>query len=125
MKIYTSYFGNKKLNNLDLVQIAICLYPPKWYNGIIYSKIAPNYEILMDWKNGKKDEEAKYAYEKAYKRHILRRLNKKDIISDLEKLSNGKDIVLLCFEKPSEFCHRHIFAKEIFNELGISIEEII
>lgn len=110
MKIYTSYFGNRNLDK-DLVPIAICLYPPKGFQGLLYQKIAPNYEILKDWKDGRKDDEAKGAYERAYKRKILRRLNPLEVFSDLEKLSNGKDIVLLCYEKPNDFCHRHIFAK--------------
>jgi hypothetical protein len=37
MNIYTSYFANlKKLEKANIKPIAICLYKPKWYNGISY-----------------------------------------------------------------------------------------
>ena len=34
--------------------------------------------------------------------------NKEDIIKVLEQIANGKDIILCCYEKPGDFCHRHI-----------------
>jgi uncharacterized protein YeaO (DUF488 family) len=31
-----------------------------------------------------------------------------NIREKLETIANGKDIVLCCYEKPNDFCHRHI-----------------
>ena len=35
---------------------------------------------------------------------------------------NGKDIALICYEKPSDFCHRHLVA-EWLNKNGFKCEE--
>ena len=55
---------------------------------------------------------------------ILRKLDPKEVFKELETLSNGKDIVLLCFEKRNEFCHRHLFASFLEENLGICIKEL-
>jgi len=35
-------------------------------------------------------------------------LNGINIKEKLEAIANGKDIILCCYEKPGDFCHRHI-----------------
>ena len=35
-----------------------------------------------------------------------------------------KDVVLLCYEKPPQFCHRHLVAKWLEKELNIKVEEL-
>ena len=30
------------------------------------------------------------------------------VIQELTALGGGHDVILLCFEKPGEFCHRHL-----------------
>lgn len=42
---------------------------------------------------------------------MLNKLDINDVYRDLQKLSNGKDIVLLCYETPEKFCHRHLVSK--------------
>ena len=124
MNIYTSYFGNMKKIPKDIVPIAICLSPPKFFDGIIYKKVAPTWEILSDWKEGNKDEEAMEHYERAYSFKVLRKLDANEIYKDLYELSNGKDVVLLCYEKRGDFCHRHLLAKFLEEKLTIEIDEL-
>ena len=33
------------------------------------------------------------------------------------------DIILLCYEKPGNFCHRHILAKKLNEDYGLNIKE--
>lgn len=124
MNIYTSYFGNLKKIPEDIIPISISLYSPKYFNGQSYILVAPTKEILTDWKNGKQDDEAKGHYIRAYKFQVLRKLNAKKVFDELKTLSNGKDIVLLCYEKPNDFCHRHLLAEYLEKELNIEIKEI-
>ena len=35
-------------------------------------------------------------------------LNGINIREKLKAIANGKDVILCCYEKPSDFCHRHI-----------------
>ena len=41
---------------------------------------------------------------------------------ELYEMSGGKDIVLVCYEIPSDFCHRHLVA-DWLRERGFDIEE--
>ena len=112
--IYTSYFG--KLSSLpkDIIPISICAKPPEWYNGLQYKKLAPTYDILMKYrKDGDKE-----AYTKSFKSRVLGKfVNASEAVFDLGKLADKDnnyysfDICLLCYEKPSDFCHRHLVAE--------------
>lgn len=117
--IFTTYFA--RLRNMDNVDpIAIVRYPPKWYKGRVYQTLAPNPDILLDYKYSDSDWQK---FEKKYKEQ-LECLDPEEVLSDLKTLSNGKDIVLVCFEKDSEHCHRSICAKWLSDNLGICVSEL-
>lgn len=116
MKIYTSYFGKKKeleKNGITIVNIA--LYPPRWFRCSSIKEVAPSYSIL---KNTKDDEE----YTQRYKAEILSKVSPEQLLNTIASLSNGHDIALCCYEKPNEFCHRHLIA-DFLNANGADIKE--
>lgn len=119
MKIYTSYFANlKNLEKEDIFPIAICCYSPKWFNGPNLGSIAPTPDILEKCKSSHAE------YEKRYKTEVLSIF--KDIstlINRISYISGGKDVALCCYEKPSDFCHRHIVAKWLEEQAGIEVKE--
>jgi uncharacterized protein (DUF488 family) len=45
------------------------------------------------------------------------------VLLDLQKLAGDKIPCLLCYEKPGDFCHRHIVAEWLHNNLGVHVEE--
>ena len=45
-----------------------------------------------------------------------------NVRKDLEHLSGGKDVFLLCYENPKDFCHRHRAAKWL-SSCGASVTE--
>jgi len=55
--------------------------------------------------------------------NILAHLNADDVIRDIERISNGSDVALCCYEKPMDFCHRHILAKWLTKQTGIEVKE--
>ena len=115
MKIYTSYFANHR-NFGDLIPISIALYTPEGFSGEKLKALAPTRQIL-----GCKDNE------KVYTKLFNKRLNEfsaKKVFKYLESAYDGKDIVLLCYEKPPQFCHRHLVAEWLEKEMGIKVEEI-
>ena len=118
MKIYTSYFGNLEKIPEEIVPIAICLKLPKFYDGKVYQKIAPTAGILSRWKANEDEEE----YEEDYKRWVLDKHTQEEVYKEIEGLSKGKDVVLLCYEKPHDFCHRHLFAEWMRNA-GYDVRE--
>lgn len=119
MKIYTSYFANlKNLEKEDVFPIGICCYPPKWFNGPNLTAIAPTPDILEKCKSSHAE------YEKRYRAEVLSIF--KDIsilINRISYISGGKDVALCCYEKPSDFCHRHIVAKWLEEQAGIEVKE--
>ena len=119
MKIYTSYFANlKNLEKEDVFPIGICCYPPKWFNGPSLGAIAPTPDILEKCKSSHAE------YEKRYRAEVLSIF--KDIsilINRISYISGGKDVALCCYEKPSDFCHRHIVAKWLEEQAGIEVKE--
>ena len=46
------------------------------------------------------------------------------VIQELTALGGGHDVILLCFEKPGEFCHRHLVAQWLKSNLNIDVIEI-
>ena len=122
--IYTSYFGKiKELEQNNVTPISICGKAPDWYKGLQYKKLAPKYAFFMEWK---KTHDNDY-YIKNFKEQVLDKLNATDVIGDFSKMDYGfnveeNDIALICYEKPEDFCHRHLVA-EWLQQSGIKCEE--
>lgn len=119
--IYTSYFA--RLNDLpsNVVPISICGKAPDWYTGLQYKKLAPKRDFFMKWKENHDND----YYIKCFNEQVLDKLNTAEVILDLSSmlLSLGKtDICLICYEKPGDFCHRHLVA-DWLNENGFECKE--
>lgn len=119
MKIYTSYFSALKKLPETIVPISICGRAPEKFYGIQYKILAPKYGFFQEWK---KNHDNKFYIREFYKQ-VLAPLSAKEIYRQLENLSGGMDIVLVCYEKPGDFCHRHLVAAWLSKELGIEVEE--
>ena len=102
--IYTSYFGKLKKLPKDIVPISICGKTPDWYKGIQYRVLAPKWDFFKVWKENHDND----YYIRCFKTQVLDQLNPESVVNRLYTLSEGKDIVLLCYEKPLDFCHRHL-----------------
>ena len=115
MNIYTSYFANLKKLPKDIIPISICGKAPNWYKGIQYKILAPKWEFFKLWKYKTYGFEQYYQnndyYIKKFYELVLNKLDYKTVINRLSQLSDGKDVALICYEKPSDFCHRHLVAE--------------
>ena len=128
--IYTSYFGKLKKLPENVIPIAICAKIPDWYTGLSYKKLAPKYEFFNKWKHDHNNGE----YVRCYKEQVLDKLNVDNVVKELDYMmldeTNSIDskvddichIALICYEKPSDFCHRHIVAEWLI-ENGYKCEE--
>lgn len=119
MKIYTSYYAKVRKIPEDIVRVSIAGKAPDWYTGLEYKNIAPKIGFFLEWKKNKDNN----YYIEHYNTEVLENLNAKRVYLDLERLSNGKDCVLLCYEKPNDFCHRHLVAEWLSHELSIEVSE--
>ena len=116
--IYTGCFQDiKKYKQAGLVPISIAGYAPDDYKGIQFKTLAPKYSWWKEWhdkhlSNG--------WYRKKYQKTVLDKLNPQIIANRLKFF--GDNVVLLCYEKPGEFCHRQLVANWLRNA-GVAICE--
>lgn len=120
MRIYTSYFSNPvKLNKDTTMYVSIARYKPDWFDGPEYTKLAPPAELLSYYKSNIKNpdvnaEDLYKHYIKYYCEKTLHNLEQYDVVKDLQQMASNRgkeDIVLLCYEKYGDFCHRHIVSQ--------------
>lgn len=109
MKIYTSYFGNMRNLPKDIVPIAVSAFVPKGFIGIRLTSLAPTTSLLEKYKRG--DGMSFALYQQEYKSLILDAQNADNLIARILRLSQGKDVALLCYEKDPLECHRSILAQ--------------
>ena len=114
MKIYTGNFANvKKYRAANFTPISIARFS-RYFVGEKMLNLAPSPEML---KMNYKDYLANF-------RPILTKLNPNDILKEIESLSENKDVVLCCFEKAEDFCHRHLVSAWLNKFLDYKIIEL-
>jgi len=115
MKVYTSYFGNlKQLSKAGIMPISIARYSPRWYNGPRYTDVSPTGYMLS---GACSHEEYLKKYEE-----ILNRLQPAAVLEVVARISRGQDVALCCYEKPGDFCHRHLLS-EWLRKNGYDVKE--
>ncbi len=112
--IKTGYFAQAHVYfSAGYELISISKFPPKSFNGLKYFPLSPfklDYPSLELYVNDFKSK--------------LDSLNASKVVNDLIELSNQKPVVLLCFERPDDFCHRQIVADWLNSEIpDLGVEE--
>lgn len=120
MRIYTSYFGvinkvkAKYHGKVGLIDIA--RFGDKYGQcDFRFADIAPSEKLLRDYKSKSIGEKQ---YSVRYMEEVLECLDAKKVELAFRSMCDAlgvEDLVLFCYEKPNEFCHRHLFA-HWFNE---------
>ena len=108
----TGYFARlKDYQKINLTPISIAAKAPIWYKGDEYKKLAPKWSFYSEWKNGSHKGDNDY-YIKHFKEEILDKLDPEQVLRELEGFSGVSEdnIILLCYEKTGTFCHRHLVA---------------
>lgn len=120
--LYTGYYAKEKsYAEKGLHSIAISGSVPGYYKGERWKDIAPRFGVFQEWKRGEIDD---IQYTEMYK-EWLSSLDKEAIREAInEELKEHGNIVFLCYEKPDSFCHRHIFADWLEENLGFKVEEV-
>ena len=108
--MYTGYFAKlKSYKEAGLVPVSIALKTPEWYHGAQYKKLAPKWSFFSEWKNGSHKGDIDY-YMQHFKTEVLDNLDPEQVVKELEGFTGvSRDrIILICYEKPGDFCHRHL-----------------
>jgi len=116
--LYTSYFAKVRSLPSSVVPIGISLWPPRWFQGESERRLAPSQSLLTSFKSGLCTEDQ---YRTFYRSETLDKLNPAELYQTLS--AKGVAVALCCYEKPTDFCHRHIVADWFKETLGVTVEE--
>ena len=83
------------------------------YFAFILLKRKMEHHLLLDGRNGLR-------IVQNIIQKILQKLDKDTVLQELSAMTGGQDFALVCYEKPGDFCHRHLVAEW----LGLNGEEI-
>ena len=117
--------SNYAKHNDHPLAISISRFTPHFFKGRTYIALAPTESILAEWRtaiasnDAKRIKEAKKRFTERYKTEVLANLDPMKVWKDI-----GNKAILLCYEGPTEFCHRHIVAEWLAEKLEMTIEEI-
>ena len=96
MRIYTSYYAKAyQFPDDKYTCITISAYTPNGISMKQYKKLALSWDILQEYKNNGGDIER---YKDRYYNEILNLLDVDDVVEELASISQGKDVVLICYE---------------------------
>jgi len=116
----TSYYASPRIIGTEYKYelISISKKPPAWFTlpHKIYKPLCPSWKLVMNYKSGQITKEQ---YTQYYHEEILDSLDPARTYQEL-----GENAVLLCWEKSNQFCHRHIVAKWLMDNLNIEITEL-
>jgi hypothetical protein len=118
--VYTGYYAKlKEYKQAGLIPVSIAGKAPDWYDGLEYKKLAPKWSFFSEWKNGSHKGDNGY-YISQFGAQVLKSFTAESVLADLANLSNGEldKVILLCYEKPTDFCHRHLVANWINEHKG-------
>lgn len=113
--IYTSYYANHKNFPDNSLRMGISGVVPEGIS-LRSKELAPSKSIYFeyketgDWKR----------YVERYQKERLEGID----LSILKNTDKDDIVILLCYEKPTDFCHRHIVAEYLENTLGITVPEL-
>lgn len=117
---YTSYFANiKNIDKTKYQLVSISNQKPAFCDDSVldWSFLGPWKQLLLDYKTDMIDEKE---YIRLYKENL------EAMWSGIEKwfiINENKNIVMLCYEGPDKFCHRHILA-DFLKEHGFECKEL-
>ena len=117
--IYTGYYSKiKEYAGSGLTLLSISRTKPEFAKSCIdIPQLFPSNKILWDYKKGKIDE-------MEYTSKYLDQLNELGVDRIIKMIQIfGDNVVLLCWESPEKFCHRHILADYINKNSNINVEE--
>lgn len=135
INFYTTYYANIDNVPKKSVIVPISRVVPDFVRerlDVVIVKdnfIAPHEDLLNDIKSGKINEKE---YKDRYVKQICDYINGNYKFNDLSDWAKAVDnhygydydnIVLVCYEGPGKFCHRHIFSK-LLGLYGIECEEL-
>lgn len=113
MKLFTSNYAR---HGKDPNAVCISVKPPFWYKGKTYFDLAPTWNMVNGIKKG-------VINEKQYTEQYLQLIEDRKLDANKVAADLGDGAIMLCYESPNDFCHRHIAAIWLQNNTTIPVYE--
>lgn len=126
----TSYFAKfSRLSNEEKEKyypIAISQYLPKWFDlsvGEHIADVAPLKELVLRLKEG---DVTHINFTVEYISLLNEFVDIDGFVRYLQEIENmtNKEVVLLCYEKSDDFCHRHLLRHYLNKRFDLDIKEL-
>lgn len=118
--LYTGYFARTKSYIKEGIHpVSIAGKTPDFFTYNKWSIFAPRKPLFDAWKSGEISNEE---YVSLYKEYLSDTITPVKA-EKLKEVISEKDIVMCCYEKSGDFCHRHALAEWLFDMLGIEVKE--
>ncbi len=121
MQFYTSHWRNPELGELDAQIVSISRGQPRRRLPFRYRKLTSLAPGDATWSAIDRE-----SFEEAYWTQ-LEELGAGTILADLERVSGGRPVVALCWErldKPGDWCHRTMLARFLEEQTSIGVPEL-
>ncbi len=113
MNIFTSYYGAPQRVPGP---VAISLKIPDGFRGELFPDLAPTAALEEAYRSGRIDEDRYIAI-------YLDLLKERRLTPDAVLRRLPFTCTLMCWEKPYQFCHRHVVAKWLRDHAGVEVRE--
>lgn len=139
MKYFTSYYAKYSMIPKSYMCVAVSRTWPvslesnQNFTAVKNNFLAPSAELLNDMKSGAINEDE---YTKRYITEVMTRVQTDQKCQDLYEWIKKVEktyatfqvrydaIVFMCYEKPGDFCHRHLLARLLTNIYGVECTEL-
>lgn len=119
MILYTGYFSKtKKYVEAGLTPISISRFTPNFFKYARMSILAPPVDLLNKFKQ-KEITEDTFTIAYLDYLHSFPPIYLEQLQEEIEK----DNLIFLCYEKPTDFCHRHILARFLKEKFNIEVKE--
>lgn len=116
MKLYTSYYAKESRASHDALLVRVSNTIPDWFRKstvVLPVNVFPDWTIINAFKSGELSYEA---FCEEYIKRLSDKVQPAFLLTKLEELAqaNNKDtVILLCYEKDGNACHRTALANYI------------
>ena len=117
-QLFTSHWRSPLLADVDAVIVGVSRGTPRWPLPFKYRRLLNLAPGNQAW-----NAEDQEAFERSYLKQ-LEVLGTEAILADLERVAAVKPAILVCWEKPGEWCHRRRIADYLHARTGIVIPEL-
>jgi len=131
MKFYTSYYAQIskiRAKHPDYTIVSISGGLDDYLVPLVDihdRRLAPKKDFFIEYKNSKPGIAREQVYVSEFKDKVLNEEDINDILKSWQNKENLKEtFVIMCYEKPTDFCHRHIVAEAIEQKYNIIVPEL-